>query len=389
MEHSMKKFFSPLIVRLLLLSFFFHACSSGPDTASPSPLLRIGYVGSDHHSALYVACASAERLRADIGMYLNEVEPRQHYELIKDGEKQADIQLVRSAGGATIPTLMSQGQFDMAFGGMGPFAFFSDRNPEIKIISPAQTEGDMLVMKTGWGASSWSAFVEKVQAQNTPLQIAFKSPVANAKLIFEQALMEEEISFSTDKSKRNVDIHFIVLQEEEHLAPSLRSGSLDGFVSNNPWCELVVHQGAGEIVTELSGLPPEKWINHSCCGLGATAPAIDTKGDIIEDFLKIIIMATNYMNEDIDEAARITAQWIGLPEEVLRASMRTSGYTTNPTERWKDQFHVWAEAMTEMERFSNRFKNLTPVEIREAVMDLSLIEAAGQQLHEAGTIPQW
>ncbi|MGM0461522.1 MAG: ABC transporter substrate-binding protein [Fibrobacterota bacterium] len=385
----MKKFFSPMIVRMLLLSLFFHACSSGPDSASSSPLLRIGYVGSDHHSALYVACASAERLKADIGMYLNEVEPRQHYELIKNGEKQADIQLVRSAGGATIPTLMSQGQFDMAFGGMGPFAFFSDRNPEIKIISPAQTEGDMLVMKTGWGASSWSEFVEKTKAQKTPLKIAFKSPVANAKLIFEQALMAEEISFSTDKSKQDVAIHFIVLQEEEHLAPSLRSGSIDGFVSNNPWCELVVHQGAGEIVTELSGLPPGTWVNHSCCGLGATATAIREKGQTMQDVLKIIIMATNYIHEDIDSAAAITSQWIGISEEVVQASMRTSGYTTHPSQEWAQQFDIWAGAMKEMGRFSNHYTELYPAQIRTAAMDLSLIEAAGRDLQESGNITQW
>jgi|GEM_PF-5907611 len=47
-------------------------------------ILKVGYVGHDHQSALYVAALEHERTKQDCGVYLKEVEAKKHYELIQE-----------------------------------------------------------------------------------------------------------------------------------------------------------------------------------------------------------------------------------------------------------------------------------------------------------------
>jgi len=128
-------------------------------------VLKVGYVHHDHQSALYVAAMEHEKTKADANVWLQEVEAKKHYELMKNGKKIADIELYQSGGGSKVPTLMSQGHFEVGFGGVAAFAFFADKGSPIKIIAPLHIKGDMLVLQPDNPVSTWKEFVEWVKKE--------------------------------------------------------------------------------------------------------------------------------------------------------------------------------------------------------------------------------
>ena len=201
-------------------------------------VLKVGFVGHDHQSALYVACLEHERTKEDAGVWLKEAEYKKHYELIKKGKKIADIELYLSGGGSKMPTLMSQGHFEVGFGGVAAVAFFTDKGSPMKIIAPLHTKGDMLVLQPDNPVKSWEEFVVWAKKSKEPIRIGFKNPVAIAKLIFERALMEEGLTYTSDKSDRTKDVLMILLKGERNLVPGLQNKIIDGYVSNNPWCAI-------------------------------------------------------------------------------------------------------------------------------------------------------
>src|SRR4030042_3151824 len=169
-------------------------------------VLKVGFVGHDHQSALYVAAQSAERTKQDCGVYLKEIEAKKHYELMKGNTKLADIELYISGGGSKMPTLMAQGHFEVGFGGVAAVAAFVDKGSPMKIIAPLHTKGDMLVIAPEIPVNNWDEFVAWAKENKKPIRIGFKNPTAVAELIFMRALKEVGLSVTMDQSEKNRDI---------------------------------------------------------------------------------------------------------------------------------------------------------------------------------------
>ena len=60
------------------------------DLTVEAPLLRIGYVKQDHHSAVFVSALRGEAMRDAYGIYLMPL-GEQFYALVEDGQKIAEI----------------------------------------------------------------------------------------------------------------------------------------------------------------------------------------------------------------------------------------------------------------------------------------------------------
>ncbi len=353
------------------------------------PVLKVGYVGHDHQSALYVACLESQRTKTDCGVYLKEIEPKKHYELIKNNKKIADVELILCGGGSKMPTMMSQGTFEVGFGGVAAVAFFTDKGAPMKIISPLHTKGDMLVLQPDNPVNSWKEFVAWVKKEKKPVRIGFKNPVAVAKLIFERALEAEGLTYTSDKSDRKKDVLMVLLKGEKNLVPGLQNKIIDGYVSNNPWCAIAESKGIGKIVADLNDLPPGIWKDHPCCCIAATDSAMVNKKEVIEEFLKLIILATQYANEDPEMHARDASKWIGTSLEVEKKSLPTSGFTTNPTEKWKQSMQVWIDEMTRLGKLKGKLKGKNGKEVENILYDFSLLNKAAKELKTKGILKTW
>ena len=349
------------------------------------PVLKVGYAGHDHQSALYVACYQSVKTKKDCGVYLIEVDPKKHYAMYKGKKKIADVEIFKAGGGSKIPTMMSQGHFEVGFGGVAPFAFFVDKGTPLKIISPLHTKGDMLVVPPDNPVDSWKAFVKWVKDKKEPVKVGFKKPVAVAKLIFESALKAEGISYSGDASKKDIEVLMVNMKGQQNLNPGLKNKIIDAYVANNPSCAIAESKGMGKVVADLNDLPPGIWKDHPCCAIAANTKSMTEKKEIIKDFLKLIILATNYMNEQQDEiAVKDASKWLGTSIEVEKASIPTSGYTTQPSADWKKKMYVWVDAMNGMGKLNGSLKGKKEKAVDPILFNFSLLEVAAKELKAKG-----
>lgn len=340
------------------------------------PVLKVGHVGHDHHTALYVAALNGELFKQDYGIYLKEVRPKELYELY-DGKKLiCELELYKVGGGSKMPTAMAQGTFDVGFGGVAAMAFFTDKGTPMKIISPLHNKGDMLVVGKGVKADNWESFVRYVKKLKEPLKVGFKAPKAIALLIFQAAMDEVGITYTYDPKNRKSNVLLMNLKGAGHLNPGLENNIIDAYVCNNPYCAIAEEKGAGKCIADLNDLPPGLWKDHPCCMIGAMNSVVEEKREVLVKFLELIVIATDYMNEDQDIAIKSASDWIGTSIEVEIKSIPTSGYMTEPTEAWKEGIYTWAHAMEKLGHIKGELKGKSNEEIDELLLNMSLIDEA-------------
>ncbi len=340
------------------------------------PILRVGHVGHDHHSALYVAANAGEKFRELYGIWLKPIRPKELYELYDGRKKVAEIELYNAGGGSEMPTMMSQGSFDVGFGGVAAVAFFVDKGSPMKIILPLHSKGDMLVMKNELNLQSWQEFIAWVRAQTKPVRIGFKNPVAVAELIFKRALEEEGLSYTTDPSNTQAKVMLVLMKDEANLNSGLSSGQIDGYVSNNPWCAIAEAKGIGRCVAELHDLPPGIFKDHPCCCIAANNSAMERQGAVIRKFLELMAVSTHYINNHRGDAAKLVAQWIGTTPEVEMVSMATSGYSMEPDQAFYDGMWVWYQEMVKLGKISGVLKDKSRTEVEGLLYDFSALNDA-------------
>jgi len=340
------------------------------------PVLKVGHVGHDHHSALYVAALAGKELEKPYGIWLEEVRPKELYKL-HDGKKVVcEVELFKAGGGSDMPAAMSQGTFDVGFGGVAAVAFFIDKGSPMKLVAPLHSKGDMLVMKKDLGLDSWKAFVDWLKTQTGQVRIGFKNPVAVAELIFKRALKEEGITFTNDVADTKAKVLFVLMKDEANLNTGLQTDQIDGYVSNNPWCAVAEAKGIGKCVAELHDLPPGVFKDHPCCCIAANTAAIEKQGPQIQKFLELMAVSTQFIALEREKAAGYAAKWIGTSPEVEMKSMATSGYGMEPDAAFSDGMWVWYEEMVKAEKIKDKLKGKTRAEFEQAAYDFSLLKPA-------------
>jgi len=340
------------------------------------PVLKVGHVGHDHHSALFVACLAGAQFQKPYDIWFEEVRPKELYKL-HDGKKVVcEVELYKAGGGSDMPAAMSQGTFDVGFGGVAAVAFFVDKGSPLKMIAPLHSKGDMLVMKTDLKLDSWQKFIEWVRAQTKQVRIGFKNPIAVAELIFKRALKEEGITFTNDAADTKSKILFVLMKDEANLNTGLQTDQIEGYVSNNPWCAIAEAKGIGKCVAELHDLPPGIFKDHPCCCIAGNSAAMAKQGAQIQKFLELMAVSTHYIASHPAEAAALVAKWIGTTPEVEQVSMATSGYSMEPDQAFYDGMWVWYQEMVKAEKINGALKDKTREEFEGLTYDFSLLKPA-------------
>ncbi len=340
------------------------------------PILKVGHVGHDHQCAPYVAALAGESFKELYGIWFKEVRYKDLYELYDGDELIAEVELYKAGGGSKMPTMMSQGAFDVGLGGVAAVSFFVDKGAPMRIIAPLHFKGDMLVVKPDLDLNSFEEFVAWLNAQDQQVRVGYKNPVAVAKLIFQRALDEAGITHTGDKANTDAQVLFVLMKGERNLIPGLTSDQIDCYVSNNPWCALAEAKGVGHCVCELHDLPPGVFQNHPCCCIAATEAAIEKQGKVIQKFLELMVVSTHYINTEREQTVEYVAKWIGTTPEVESISMATSGYWLEPNETFLNGMWVWYQEMAGLGKIVDKLKDKTQEEFEEMVYDFSLLEPA-------------
>ncbi len=344
------------------------------DIYAEAPELKIGFVKQDHHSAVFVSALRWEAMHELYPVYLVPL-GETFYALIKDNEKIAEIEFVQSQGAINVPNNMQAGLFEIGFGGVLPFAASYDQGNPVSIIAPLHQRGDMLVVAAdNETVNTWEDFVAWALQSEEPLTVGFKSPKAVALLIFQSALTEAGVSFAMSGGNvEGADIILYNAQGQPNLNPALQEGMIDAYVSNNPACAMAEHNGIGKCVAELSLLPPGGFENHPCCAIAATHQVIEQKPEEVAAALELFAYATDYINENPEDAAAAAAEWIGTPVEVEVISMGTSLYDMNVTDEWMGNMNLILERTRSLGVFNGPLMDADDTSELEMITDFSLL----------------
>ncbi len=351
----------------------------GSMTQAKPVTLKVGHVGHDHHTALFVACDQA-RTFARTGIRLIPVQDKKRYDLYDRREKLATIEIIKVGGGSKMPAALAQGIIEVGFGGVAAVMASADRGAPVKLISPLHSKGDMFVVKPDSSVQTWLDFIEQARQTTRPLRIGYKSPVAVAKLVFEDALRHEGIAFGQDLAKTDVKIHMINTKGGGKLNSALSQGLVDGYVGNNPFPAIAVEKKMGKIVCDLEDLPPGNFKNHPCCCIAANDTALRTKAKAIEAMLILFLQATDRINTDLNKAVDASTRWIGTSPQVETMSIPTSGYSMAQTRQWQGTMDKWMVAMNQLGTFTGQLKGLPPTQACNKVYDMTLLNQARQRL---------
>lgn len=336
--------------------------------------LKIGFVKQDHHSAVFVAALRNELMHASYPVYLIPL-GENFYALIKNNTHIAEIEFIQSQGAINVPNNMIAGLFELGFGGVVPFVASIDQGNPITIVSPLHQRGDMLVVKSDNEAvSDWDTFIAWVTTSGYPVTVGFKSPKAVALIIFQSALAEAGVSFAMSGGEiENAQVILYNAQGQPNLNPALQEGLIDAYVSNNPACAMAEHNGIGRCVAELSMLPPGDFENHPCCAIAATEDVLVAKPHEVAAALELFAYATEFINENPEEAAAAASEWIGTPVEVELVSMATSLYDVHVTEDWTDNMSAIMDHMRGLNVFSGPLMDLDNTAEIEIISNFELL----------------
>ncbi|MHB8118302.1 MAG: ABC transporter substrate-binding protein [Methanothrix sp.] len=157
-------------------------------------LIRIGYLMIDHQAPLFAAVKNWPYFLEKYKIALKSVEglkrPR-YLELMINGQKVADVELISAPTGQNLMTLMEQDNLDMAIVGITPAIGSISLGCEARIIQPVQNLGSGLVLATASGAEDWNDFVSLAKASfanDRPLKIGDPDLGTIADVIFQDAL---------------------------------------------------------------------------------------------------------------------------------------------------------------------------------------------------------
>lgn len=375
----MKRLF-PVVIPSIIAAIILPCCGGGEgggERRAPPVTLTVGHVGHDHQIALGVAALEPERTRAACGVALAERKAGEIYDLVADGAAVARLKIRKVKGGSGMPAAMEAGQLDIGLGGVPAVAKFVDKGADIKIIAPLHTDGDFLVVGNDCPAKDWDSFVSLLKQRKSPLKVGYKAPVAVAKLIFVRALDAEGIAWSEGTAAPGATVVMVNVHGGKNIIPTFVSGGIDAFVMNQPVPSVAKVKGIGRIIADLRTLPPRgRWSKHPCCCVAATGKTLADHRAIVRAFLKVLIAATDVINNDKQAAALTAAAWTRQNPAVEKDSVPGINYTAVPGPAYMDGLKVWATLMAEERQFTGRLKGLEPAAVVELICDMSVCSEA-------------
>ncbi|MCK8827406.1 ABC transporter substrate-binding protein [Natroniella acetigena] len=335
------------------------------------PDLNVSYIFTNHQTPLMVATAKGEDFKSE-GVYLQEVSEREEYILMDDDEEIANLNLIVSQSGSETMTMMSQGHVDVGFASSAAAISAIDQGTDLKILCPVHTEGIGLVMDKDSAVNDWEEFSKLIENSDEPVKVGYHSPTSAPIILLKEALGEAGISYSGDYQDRDVEVTLVDLRSTSNLLPALTGGQVDAWVGPSPFPELAEVEGVGEIVLDMKNLPPEgEWYDFPCCIMAATGQTIDQHSEALEVFTKLMKVSAEYCNQNMEEAANITADYTGVSETAAR--MSSIRYTTDPSDSWVSNLGLIYNTLQDSKVLEEKLVNKDYNEVKDELFDFSFI----------------
>nr|WP_319373863.1 ABC transporter substrate-binding protein [uncultured Methanobacterium sp.] len=275
----------------------------------------VGYLPSDHDSALFVA--------DEKGMFENEG---------------LNVVMVPFRSGTEMVQAADRGLIDIGYCGIAPALTGIDNGFNVKVLSPVNLEGSGIVVKNG-SINSVAGLKGKKVA--TPPGISIQD------ILLMYLFYENNYSAN---SFCNTDVEVPLMDE------SLESDSVDAFIAWEPYVSQSYLEGSGSLLMHSSDI----WPNHPCCVVIANHGFIDNNPQKVRKFLKVHTQATSYVQSNKNETAIVLSQKLGVNKSIESSSLTYVNFTSTPNAEFRTNVHKFSEFMYSLGYLKN---NLTDDEI--------------------------
>ncbi len=231
-----------------------------------SDTVTIGYLPSDHDAALFVADAQGQYAKNGI-----------------------NTKLVQFNNGGDLMTAMASGDVDVGYVGITPVLSSIEKGVPVKVISAAQTEGSGIVVSKNSGINS----VYDLEGK----KIATPGEASIQHMLLQYYLKQNGIDIKDVK---------VSAMKVPSMNDALKTNNIDGMITFEPYVSIAEKNGAKVLVDSSEILP-----NHPCCVVVASDKFLDEHPNETQKILDIHKNATEYINNNTDEAAGL------LPSDIV------------------------------------------------------------------------
>lgn len=171
-------------------------------------------------------------------------------------------------------------------------------------------------------------------------------------------------------------IQFVILSPSDQIS-SLERGDIDMMACWEPWVSNALNAGGKLLFSGLNSYLPEKtgsvqWLNFHTT-LQVTGDFLKNNPKQVESLLKALSKATDYINKNPDECAKIIASEINLDEKQVLNIMKKNVYTMKFDKSFIDSTNEMAAFMHEMGNITSvpKFESYgDPTPLKNAVPEL-------------------
>lgn len=259
---------------------------------SGSNEVTIGYLPSDHDAALFAADAQGQYKANGI-----------------------NTKLVQFNNGGDLMTAMASGDVDVGYVGITPVLSSIANGVPVKVISAAQTEGSGIVVAKDSGINSVSDLNGK--------KIATPGESSIQHMLLTYYLKQNGMSLSDLK---------VSSMKVPSMNDALKTGKIDGMITFEPYVSIAEKNGAKVFVDSSEIIP-----DHPCCVVVASDKFIDEHPNETQTILDIHENATNYINNNTDEAASLLPSDIVSDVEVEKVAMSGFPFISGLNDTYKQK----------------------------------------------------
>ncbi|WP_421902733.1 CmpA/NrtA family ABC transporter substrate-binding protein [Maridesulfovibrio sp.] len=359
----------------VILATLLLACSftCGAAKAAKLPSLYMGYVFTTHHTPVMVAAIKGKEFQQK-GAYLEEMVPKQKFKLFNaEGKPLAVINLIVSKSGSETATLFAMNRMDLGLASSTAFMSGIDKGTKMKILCPLHVDGMSMVFPEDSKINGYEDVAAAIKASKTPFKIGYHSPTSAPRIAFEGALHKAGFKITGNPNDMDADILMVDLKSTSNLIPALLSKQVDCWVGPAPHPVVAEHKHVGHIGLDSRDLPPAgAWTDFPCCVMGASEQIIADQPEVVQAMTDLMTAASKWSNTHKEEAADISAKWIGVPAEAVEKS--TIIYTTDPTENWIKGEAEFIAMLNSMNKFKGKMKGADITAAKPILFDFSFVE---------------
>ena len=252
--------------------------------------VTIGYLPSDHDAALFVADSQG-----------------------KFQENGIKTKLVQFNNGGDLMTAMASGDVDIGYVGITPVLSSIAKGVPVKVISAAQTEGSGIVVAKDSGINSVSDLAGK--------KIATPGEASIQHMLLTYYLQQNGMSISDLK---------VSSMKVPSMNDALKTDKIDGAITFEPYVSIAEKNGAKVLAGSQDILP-----DHPCCVVAASDKFINDHPNETAKILEIHKNATDFINNNTDEAAGLLPKDIVSDVEVEKMSMSSFPFISGLNDTYK------------------------------------------------------